>query len=156
MISYWFCLCLNSLSIILQVSFYVIANGRMFIFIVCIYIYGGDLVAKSWPTLVACSLPGSSVHGILQARILEWVAISFSRGLLDQDPEIKLVSPALQAVSCFESKFFTAESPRIPYIYIRNMYTHIHIYIHIYTEYTHIPYIYTHTHICITSLSISS
>ena len=27
-----------------------------------------------------CSLSGSSVHGILQARILEWVAISFSRG----------------------------------------------------------------------------
>ena len=27
-----------------------------------------------------CSLPGSPVHGILQARILEWVAISFSRG----------------------------------------------------------------------------
>ena len=27
-----------------------------------------------------CSLPGSSVHGILQATILEWVAISFSRG----------------------------------------------------------------------------
>ena len=27
-----------------------------------------------------CSLPGSSVHGILQVRILEWVAISFSRG----------------------------------------------------------------------------
>ena len=26
------------------------------------------------------SLPGSSVHGILQARILEWVAVSFSRG----------------------------------------------------------------------------
>ena len=27
-----------------------------------------------------CSLPGSSVHGILQAGILEWVAIPFSRG----------------------------------------------------------------------------
>ena len=27
-----------------------------------------------------CSPPGSSVHGILQARILEWVAVSFSRG----------------------------------------------------------------------------
>ena len=27
-----------------------------------------------------CNLAGSSVHGILQARILEWVAISFSRG----------------------------------------------------------------------------
>ena len=28
-----------------------------------------------------CSAPGSSVHGIFQARILEWVAISFSGGL---------------------------------------------------------------------------
>ena len=40
-------------------------------------------VAQSCPTLcdpVDCNLPGSSVHGILQARILEWVAISFSRG----------------------------------------------------------------------------
>ena len=27
-----------------------------------------------------CSLPGSSIHGIFQARILEWVAVSFSRG----------------------------------------------------------------------------
>ena len=27
-----------------------------------------------------CSLPGSSIHGILQARILEWVSMSFSRG----------------------------------------------------------------------------
>ena len=40
-------------------------------------------VAQSCPTLcdpVDCSPPGSSVHGILQARILEWVAISYSRG----------------------------------------------------------------------------
>ena len=29
---------------------------------------------------VNCSLPGFSIHGILQARILEWVTISFSRG----------------------------------------------------------------------------
>ena len=29
---------------------------------------------------IGCNLPSSSVHGILQARILEWVAISFSRG----------------------------------------------------------------------------
>ena len=27
-----------------------------------------------------CSLPGSSIHGILQARVLEWVATSFSTG----------------------------------------------------------------------------
>ena len=41
------------------------------------------LVAKLCLTLcdsMDCSPPGSSVHGILQARILEWVAISFSRG----------------------------------------------------------------------------
>ena len=41
-------------------------------------------VAQSCPTLcdpIDCSLPGSSVHGILQARGLEWVAISFSGGL---------------------------------------------------------------------------
>ena len=40
-------------------------------------------VVQSHPTLcdpVVCSSPGSSVHGILQATILEWVAISFSRG----------------------------------------------------------------------------
>ena len=29
---------------------------------------------------VDCSLPGSSVHGILQARTLEWVVISYFRG----------------------------------------------------------------------------
>ena len=40
-------------------------------------------VAQSCPTLcdpVDCSLPGSSVHGIFQARVLEWVAVYFSRG----------------------------------------------------------------------------
>ena len=40
-------------------------------------------VAQSCPTLcdpMDCSLPGSSVHGIFQARVLEWIAISFSRG----------------------------------------------------------------------------
>ena len=39
-------------------------------------------VAQSCPTLcnpMDCSLPGSSIHGIFQARVLEWVAISFSR-----------------------------------------------------------------------------
>ena len=43
---------------------------------------GGGLVAKSCLTLcdtMDCSPPGSSIHGILQARILEWVAIPFSR-----------------------------------------------------------------------------
>ena len=41
------------------------------------------LVTQLYPILcdhMDCSPSGSSVHGILQARILEWVAISFSRG----------------------------------------------------------------------------
>ena len=40
-------------------------------------------VAQSCPTLcdpLDCSLSGSSVHGIFQARVLEWIAIAFSRG----------------------------------------------------------------------------
>ena len=40
-------------------------------------------VAQSCPTLsdpMDCSLPGSSVHGIFQTRVLEWGAIAFSNG----------------------------------------------------------------------------
>ena len=33
---------------------------------------------------MGCSLPGSSVHGIFQARVLEWVAISFSKSSLNR------------------------------------------------------------------------
>ena len=57
------------------------------------------LVAKSCPTLCDWSLPGSSVHGTSQARTLELVAISFSRGS----------SPFRDQtwVSCIAGKFFT-------------------------------------------------
>ena len=58
----------------------------------------GSEVTQSCPTLcdpVDYSLPGSSIHGILQARILEWVAISFSRDL--PYPGVKPGSPALRA-----------------------------------------------------------
>ena len=53
-------------------------------------------VTQSCPTLcnpMDCSLPGSSIHGILQARILEWSAFLFSRG--SSQPR----SPALQVNS---------------------------------------------------------
>ena len=53
--------------------------GFMFWNVSLLYGWAGGLVAKSCSTLVipctVCSLPGSSVHGILQARILAWVAI---------------------------------------------------------------------------------
>ena len=56
---------------------------------ICTYIIDYHLGAcqvhatQSCPTLcdpVDCSQPGSFIHGIFQARILEWVAISSSRG----------------------------------------------------------------------------
>ena len=62
------------------------------------------LVAKSYLTLsgpMDCSQPGSSVRGISQARMLEWVAISFSRG--SSPPRIEPKSPALAG------EFFTTE-----------------------------------------------
>ena len=44
-------------------------------------------VSQSCPTLcdpMDCSLPGSSVHGVFQAIVLEWIAISFSKGSSQQ------------------------------------------------------------------------
>ena len=63
---------------------------------------GGGLVAQLRPTLcdpMDYSLPGSSVHGILQARILEWVAISSSRGSCRPRNQTQ--------VSCIAGRFFT-------------------------------------------------
>ena len=59
-------------------------------------------VAQSYLTLcdpMNYSLSGSSVHGILQARILEWVAMPFSRG--SSQPRDR------NQVSCIEGRFFT-------------------------------------------------
>ena len=57
-------------------------------------------VAQSCPILcdpMDCSLPGSSVHGVFQARILEWVSISSSRG--SSPPRDWIWSPTLQVDS---------------------------------------------------------
>ena len=59
-------------------------------------------VAQSCLTLcnpVNCSLPGSSILGILQARILEWVAISFSRGSSRPRDQTQ--------ISCIAGRLFT-------------------------------------------------
>ena len=53
-----------------------------------------------------CSIPGSSVLGILQARILEWAAIPSPGDL--SDPRMEPLSPALA------DGFFTPEPPRKP------------------------------------------
>ena len=55
---------------------------------------------------VDCSPPGSSVHKILQARILEWVAISFSRGSSQPRDRTQVSCGSYTA-----GRFFTAEPP---------------------------------------------
>ena len=71
-------------------------------------------VAQSCLTLhnpIDCSPPGFSVHGIFQARMLEWVAIPFFQGSSQQRDQIQ--------VSCTADRFFTIlnhqGSPRLSY-----------------------------------------
>ena len=53
----------------------------------CMKVKSESEVAQSCPTLpdpMNCSLPGSSIHGIFQAGVLEWVAIAFSENTQEQ------------------------------------------------------------------------
>ena len=76
------------------------------------------LIAQSCPTLcdpMDWSPPGSSIHGILQARILEWAAYPFSRG--SSQPRNRT------GVSCIAGGFFTSWATRealISYTLIQN------------------------------------
>ena len=80
-----------------------VSKGYFYDFFSCCWIYIPNcccLVTKLCLTLcdsMDCSPPGSSVHGILQGRILEWVAISFSRGSSHMKTES--TSPAWQVDS---------------------------------------------------------
>ena len=73
-----------------------------------------------WPH--GCSLPGSSVHGILQARVMDWVAIPFSR---------RYSWPRDQTwVSCIEGRLFTVLATRKAQF----MYVCVCIYIYTHTR----------------------
>ena len=69
-------------------------------------LFSCSVVPDSFATPMGYSPPGSSVHGISQARILEWVAISSSRGS-SQDKD-------QTCVSCTAGGFFTTEPPGKP------------------------------------------
>ena len=99
------------------------------------------LVAQSCPVLfdpMHCSPPHSSVHGILQARILEWVAIPFSR-----------VSSQPRHSTCFSfivCGFFIAEPPgklsKYHYSFLNYfLWTKNYILAYIYNSNTHLDYI---------------
>ena len=71
------------------------------------YIFRKVKVVQSCPTLgdpMDSSLPGSSVQGILQARILEWVAVPFSRGSCQPRDRTQ--------VSRIAGSFFTSSATR--------------------------------------------
>ena len=77
-----------------------------------VYYWSVCMVAQLCPTLcdhMGCSEPSSSVHGILQVRILEWVVIPFSRGC-SQPRE-------WTCVSCFAGRFFTIWATRKTLLY---------------------------------------
>ena len=107
--------------IYIYISQYICIYVYMYI-CVCIYIYIYSImckidsqcihtctVAQLCPTLsnpMVCSPPGSSVHGIIPARILEWVAISSSRG---SSPPRDQTS--VSCSFCTGRQFFTTELP---------------------------------------------
>ena len=88
---------------------------------------GGQLFCRSFVSNscdpMDCSLPRSSVHGISQARILEWVAISFSRG--SSQPRDQT------CISCIMGRFFTTEPPGKPCSIIswKSFLTHMHFFL---------------------------
>ena len=64
----------------------------------CMKVKSESEVAQSCPTLsdlMDCSLPGSSINGIFQARVLEWGAIAFSRQWLQRGPITFLLGSGL-------------------------------------------------------------
>jgi len=68
-----------------------------------------ELVAQLCLTLfdlMDCNPPDSSVHGIIQARILEWVAIFFSKGSFQPRDQTR--------VSCIAGRSLPSEPPRNP------------------------------------------
>ena len=115
------------------------------------------LVAQSCPTLcdpMEYSPPGSSVHGILQPRTLEWVAISFSRGSSQPRDWTQVLLHCRQTLYHLSHKG-SLSSHLFVCMYIH--YTHIYVFIYIHTH-TYIieiivcaviiiPYSYNSTHI---------
>ena len=81
------------------------------------------LIAQSCQTLgdpMDCTPPGSSVHGTLQARILQWVAILFSRG--SSEPRVQT------QVSCTAGRFFTIWASREALVLLQHGNALIHLF----------------------------
>ena len=96
--NYWFLLLCSWMKLLVNIPFKLLPVTWSFFFVkknVKV------LVVQLYPTLcepVDCSLPGFSVHGILQGRIPEWLAIPFSKGCSQLRDQIQ--------VSCIAGRFF--------------------------------------------------
>ena len=89
-------------------------KGRLYIYI-CLHVCSVVLVV-SLSDPMDCSPPGSSVHGILQSRIREWVAISSSRGSSQHRDQIHD-----SCISCIAGIFFnTRIGTPLQYSYLEN------------------------------------
>ena len=72
----------------------------------------GTQLCPTFHNLMDCSPPDSSVHWILQEKILEWVAIPFSKG--SSQPKDRT------HVSYTTGRFFTISAPREAHVYIQS------------------------------------
>ena len=79
-----------------------VSNNNMKHVSVCVWLLVAQLCLTLWP--MDCNPPGFSVYGILQARILEWVVISFSRRLSRTRDQTQ--------VSCIAARCFTIWTTR--------------------------------------------
>ena len=70
-------------------------------------------VAQSCPTLSDPILPGSSIHGIFQARVLEWAASSFS-GIYPEETKIERETRILLFIAALFTIARTWKQPRCP------------------------------------------
>ena len=108
----------------------------------CVYIYIYIYIytcihakfLQSCPTLcdpMDCSPPGSSVHGILQARILEWVAMPSSRGYSPARDRIQVSCSSCTAGGVLPLSHQPLSKPRI-YLYL-SIFLSVYLYLyHIY------------------------
>ena len=96
----------------------------------CMKVKSESEVAQSCPTLsdpMDCSLPGSSIHGIFQARVLEWGAIAFSAAALtlpqsslhptsscaSQSPTCVAILPFLELTSTSHSQLYRCQTSNL-------------------------------------------
>ena len=105
---------------------------KAFLYINCNIDYVPAKLLQWCPTLwdpMEYSPPGASVHGILQARILEGVAMPSSRGSSWPRDETRV-----SCISCTAGRFFTTEPPGKPNIDCTHPHTHAHTHTHTHTH----------------------